>query len=137
MDGFCAMLVFSKSSIPLPCVIPMPDVGRNIQFILSLYVSTSSIVSHLLINVDGCVEKQLFLFSGYEVTTMEEACKEGNIFVTTTGCTDIVQGRYGRATCFIESILLQLDLFFKYNHNLPALWLGLAHSLTSRHQNLA
>ncbi|XP_065547954.1 adenosylhomocysteinase-like [Lathamus discolor] len=29
---------------------------------------------------------------GYEVTTMEEACKEGNIFVTTTGCTDIVQG---------------------------------------------
>lgn len=25
---------------------------------------------------------------------MEEACKEGNIFVTTTGCTDIVQGRY-------------------------------------------
>ncbi|KAJ7425128.1 Adenosylhomocysteinase B [Willisornis vidua] len=32
--------------------------------------------------------------SGYEVTTMEEACKEGNIFVTTTGCTDIVQGRH-------------------------------------------
>uniref|UniRef100_A0A493TCV7 adenosylhomocysteinase n=1 Tax=Anas platyrhynchos platyrhynchos TaxID=8840 RepID=A0A493TCV7_ANAPP len=31
---------------------------------------------------------------GYEVTTMEEACKEGNIFVTTTGCTDIVQGRH-------------------------------------------
>ncbi|KAK2520598.1 Ahcy [Columba guinea] len=29
---------------------------------------------------------------GYEVTTMEEACKEGNIFVTTTGCTDIIQG---------------------------------------------
>ncbi|KAF7238933.1 Adenosylhomocysteinase B [Varanus komodoensis] len=31
---------------------------------------------------------------GYEVTTMEEACTEGNIFVTTTGCTDIVQGSY-------------------------------------------
>lgn len=31
---------------------------------------------------------------GYEVTVMEEACKEGNIFVTTTGCTDIVQGRH-------------------------------------------
>ncbi|KAH0619058.1 hypothetical protein JD844_018682 [Phrynosoma platyrhinos] len=31
---------------------------------------------------------------GYEVTTMEEACKEGNIFVTTTGCSDIVQGRH-------------------------------------------
>jgi adenosylhomocysteinase len=27
---------------------------------------------------------------GYEVTTMEEACKVGNIFVTTTGCRDII-----------------------------------------------
>lgn len=31
---------------------------------------------------------------GFEVTTMEEACKEGNIFVTTTGCTDIVMGEH-------------------------------------------
>lgn len=28
----------------------------------------------------GCV------YTGYEVTTMDEACQEGNIFVTTTGC---------------------------------------------------
>lgn len=42
---------------------------------------------------------------------MEEACKEGNIFVTTTGCTDIVQGRYGLATCFSESIAVQLSFF--------------------------
>lgn len=41
---------------------------------------------------------------------MEEACKEGNIFVTTTGCTDIVQGRYGQATCFSESIVRFLFL---------------------------
>ena len=27
---------------------------------------------------------------GYEITTMEEAVKEGNIFVTTTGCADII-----------------------------------------------
>jgi len=27
---------------------------------------------------------------GYEITTMEEAVKEGNIFVTTTGCRDII-----------------------------------------------
>ena len=27
---------------------------------------------------------------GYEVTTMEDAVKEGDIFVTTTGCTDII-----------------------------------------------
>jgi adenosylhomocysteinase len=31
---------------------------------------------------------------GYEVTTMDEACKEGNIFVTTTGCTDIIMGEH-------------------------------------------
>ncbi|GCB83133.1 hypothetical protein scyTo_0023539, partial [Scyliorhinus torazame] len=30
----------------------------------------------------------------YEVTTMDEACKEGNIFVTTTGCKDIIVGRH-------------------------------------------
>ncbi|RKO96815.1 hypothetical protein CXG81DRAFT_28039 [Caulochytrium protostelioides] len=29
---------------------------------------------------------------GYEVTTMEEAVKEANIFVTTTGCRDIITG---------------------------------------------
>ena len=28
---------------------------------------------------------------GYEITTMEEAIKEGNIFVTTTGCSDIIR----------------------------------------------
>uniref|UniRef100_A0A2K5P168 adenosylhomocysteinase n=1 Tax=Cercocebus atys TaxID=9531 RepID=A0A2K5P168_CERAT len=31
---------------------------------------------------------------GYEVTTMDEACQEGNIFVTTTGCVDIILGRH-------------------------------------------
>ncbi|KAK1795658.1 hypothetical protein P4O66_001150 [Electrophorus voltai] len=31
---------------------------------------------------------------GYEVTTMDEASKEGNIFVTTTGCEDIILGRH-------------------------------------------
>lgn len=31
--------------------------------------------------------------AGYEVTTMDEASKEGNIFVTTTGCEDIILGR--------------------------------------------
>ena len=30
--------------------------------------------------------------SGYQVTTMEEAAKEGQIFVTTTGCRDILTG---------------------------------------------
>ncbi|RKP07333.1 Adenosylhomocysteinase [Thamnocephalis sphaerospora] len=31
---------------------------------------------------------------GYEVTTMEDAVSEGNIFVTTTGCRDIVRGEH-------------------------------------------
>lgn len=33
-------------------------------------------------------------FTGYEVTTMDEACKEGNLFVTTTGCEGIILGRH-------------------------------------------
>jgi adenosylhomocysteinase len=31
---------------------------------------------------------------GFEVTTMEKAVEEGNIFVTTTGCTDILTGEH-------------------------------------------
>ena len=31
---------------------------------------------------------------GYEVTTMDEACQEGNIFVTTMGCIDIIVGQH-------------------------------------------
>lgn len=31
---------------------------------------------------------------GYEVTTMEEASKEAQIFVTTTGCSDIIMGEH-------------------------------------------
>lgn len=31
---------------------------------------------------------------GYEVTTMDEACKKGQIYVTTTGCKDIINGSH-------------------------------------------
>lgn len=31
---------------------------------------------------------------GYEVTTMDEACKEASIYVTTTGCKDIIVGHH-------------------------------------------
>ncbi|KAJ1077102.1 hypothetical protein K5549_021980, partial [Capra hircus] len=34
------------------------------------------------------------LWRRYEVTTMDEACQEGNIFVTTTGCIDIIVGEH-------------------------------------------
>ncbi|KAM0791054.1 hypothetical protein ACM66B_004348 [Microbotryomycetes sp. NB124-2] len=32
--------------------------------------------------------------AGYEVTTMEDAAPQGNIFVTTTGCRDIIRGEH-------------------------------------------
>lgn len=32
--------------------------------------------------------------AGFEVTTMEEAAPQGNIFVTTTGCRDIIRGEH-------------------------------------------
>ncbi|GAA5821807.1 hypothetical protein JCM11251_001035 [Rhodosporidiobolus azoricus] len=32
--------------------------------------------------------------AGFEVTTMEEAAAQGNIFVTTTGCRDIIRGEH-------------------------------------------
>lgn len=32
--------------------------------------------------------------SGYQVTTMEEAAPQGQIFVTTTGCRDIIVGKH-------------------------------------------
>ena len=32
--------------------------------------------------------------AGFEVTTMEKAASRGNIFVTTTGCRDIIRGEH-------------------------------------------
>ncbi|XP_008696410.1 adenosylhomocysteinase isoform X2 [Ursus maritimus] len=44
--------------------------------------------------IDGIKRATDVMIAGYEVTTMDEACQEGNIFVTTTGCTDIILGRH-------------------------------------------
>lgn len=35
--------------------------------------------------------------AGYEVTTMEDAAPQGNVFVTTTGCRDIIVGAHFEA----------------------------------------
>ncbi len=32
--------------------------------------------------------------SGYEIVTMEEACEKANIFVTATGCDDVITGEH-------------------------------------------
>uniref|UniRef100_A0A2I3H878 adenosylhomocysteinase n=1 Tax=Nomascus leucogenys TaxID=61853 RepID=A0A2I3H878_NOMLE len=40
------------------------------------------------------IKAQQAATEGYEVTTMDEACQEGDIFVTTTGCVDIILGQH-------------------------------------------
>jgi adenosylhomocysteinase len=53
---------------------------------------------------------------GYEVTTMEEAAARGNIFVTTTGCRDIIRGEHMVAmpndaiVCNIGHFDLEIDM---------------------------
>ena len=49
--------------------------------------------------MEGLLRQFIFLLTsnvhlGYEVTTMEEACKEANIFVTSSGCSDIITGKH-------------------------------------------
>ncbi|XP_038659783.1 adenosylhomocysteinase isoform X2 [Scyliorhinus canicula] len=59
---------------------------------------------------------------GYEVTTMDEACKEGNIFVTTTGCKDIIVGRHFQEmkddaiVCNIGHFDIELDVQWLNKH---------------------
>ena len=53
---------------------------------------------------------------GYEVTTMEEAAAEGNIFVTATGCRDIIPGEHmsqmknDAIVCNIGHFDLEIDM---------------------------
>ncbi len=53
---------------------------------------------------------------GFEVTTMEEAAARGNIFVTTTGCRDIILGKHMEAmpddaiVCNIGHFDLEIDM---------------------------
>lgn len=65
---------------------------------------------------------------GYEVTTVDEACKEASIFVTTTGCKDIIQGYHfenmkddsivcniGHFDCEVEVAWLEKNAKLKVN----------------------
>jgi adenosylhomocysteinase len=53
---------------------------------------------------------------GYQVTTMEEAVEEGDIFVTTTGCRDIITGKHmlqmknDAIVCNIGHFDLEIDM---------------------------
>jgi adenosylhomocysteinase len=47
----------------------------------------------IITEIDPIIALQAAM-EGYEVTTMEEAVAEGDIFVTTTGCCDIIRGEH-------------------------------------------
>ena len=59
---------------------------------------------------------------GFEVTTMEEACSRGNIFVTTTGCRDIILGQHmekmrnDAIVCNIGHFDLEIDVNYLNTH---------------------
>src|SRR5437762_12024164 len=50
----------------------------------------------LITEIDPIIALQAAM-EGYEVTTMEEAAPRGNIFVTATGCRDVITGRHLQA----------------------------------------
>jgi adenosylhomocysteinase len=59
---------------------------------------------------------------GYEVTTMDEAAKRGNIFVTATGCRDVILGRHMQQmpndaiVCNIGHFDLEIDVAWLENN---------------------
>ncbi|MDF3130043.1 adenosylhomocysteinase [Kiritimatiellaeota bacterium B1221] len=65
------------------------------------------------------------VMDGYEVTTMADACEEGDIFVTTTGCCDVIteehmlQMREGAVVCNIGHFdsEIQVSAMKKYEWN--------------------
>jgi adenosylhomocysteinase len=58
---------------------------------------------------------------GYEVTTMEDAVEEGDIFVTTTGCRDVITGKHmsqmknDAIVCNIGHFDLEIDIAWLEN----------------------
>ncbi|KAK2093014.1 hypothetical protein P7K49_029543 [Saguinus oedipus] len=50
--------------------------------------------THFIITKIGPINPPQAAMEGYEVTAIDEACWEDNIFVTTTGCVDIILGQH-------------------------------------------
>ncbi|MAT68136.1 MAG: adenosylhomocysteinase [Planctomycetaceae bacterium] len=69
----------------------------------------------LITEIDPIIALQAAM-EGYEVTTMEEACTQGDIFVTTTGCRDIITGEHmskmknDAIVCNIGHFDLEIDM---------------------------
>ncbi|KAJ3321834.1 S-adenosyl-L-homocysteine hydrolase [Boothiomyces sp. JEL0866] len=64
------------------------DVGKGCAFALK------GMGSRVLVTEIDPINALQAAMEGFEVTTMEEAVKEANIFVTTTGCRDIITGAH-------------------------------------------
>ena len=69
----------------------------------------------IITEIDPIIALQAAM-EGYEVTTMEEAVAEGDIFVTTTGCRDIITGKHmsqmknDAIVCNIGHFDLEIDM---------------------------
>jgi adenosylhomocysteinase len=69
----------------------------------------------LITEIDPIIALQAAM-EGYEVTTMDEAAHEGDIFVTTTGCRDIITGEHmvkmknDAIVCNIGHFDLEIDM---------------------------
>ena len=69
----------------------------------------------IITEIDPIIALQAAM-EGYEVTTMEEAVEQGDIFVTTTGCRDIITGEHmeqmknDAIVCNIGHFDLEIDM---------------------------
>jgi len=69
----------------------------------------------LITEIDPIIALQAAM-EGYEVTTMEDAVEEGDIYVTTTGCRDVITGKHmsqmknDAIVCNIGHFDLEIDM---------------------------
>jgi adenosylhomocysteinase len=69
----------------------------------------------IITEIDPIIALQAAM-EGYQVTTMEEAVEEGDIFVTTTGCRDVITGKHmslmknDAIVCNIGHFDLEIDM---------------------------
>ncbi len=74
----------------------------------------------IITEIDPIIALQAAM-EGYEVTTMEEAAPRGNIFVTATGCRDVITGRHMQVmqndaiVCNIGHFDLEIDVAWLNN----------------------
>ncbi|CAB3364084.1 Hypothetical predicted protein [Cloeon dipterum] len=70
------------------CVAGYGDVGKGCA------QSLKSFGARVLVTEVDPINALQASMEGFEVTTMDEACKEAQIFVTTTGCKDIIRAEH-------------------------------------------